>query len=150
MAQKAPAMSPSDAPVEPVLDRATGKRRAEVDEIVTLMRNLTGHDPIVWAGRIIGFGEMTYQTEGGRSGIAPLLAFAPGPSNHTFYLTAGFADRWPELLDRLGKHRASKACLYLTSLAAIDRSALTKLLSNTLAEARAADVATKNLSPANG
>lgn len=147
MAHKAPAMSPSDAPVEQVLDRATGRRRAEADEIVTIMRDLTGHEPVIWAGRIVGFGEMTYRTDGGRSGIAPLLAFAPGPSNHTVYLTAGFTDRWPELVGQLGKHRASKVCLYLTSLAAIDTTVLTQLLSNTLKEARETDTAAKQLSP---
>ncbi len=132
MATKQPAMSPSDMPVEQLLDRATGPRRAEVDELMAIHREISGEEPVVWAGRIIGFGEYEYRYESGHGGRAPLLAFAPGPTKHTVYLTTGFAELWPELLDGLGPHRASKACLYLTRLTGVDRSALRALLQRSL------------------
>ena len=47
---------------------------------------------------------------------ASWLAFAPGPTQHTIYLANDFSERWPDLMARLGKHRASKVCLYLTVL----------------------------------
>lgn len=128
MAAKQPAMSPSDLPVTPVLDRASGPRRAEADELLELFREVSGAEPVVWAGRILGFGRYEYRYDSGHGGIAPLLAFAPGPSNHTIYLPTGFAERWPELLEKLGKHRNSKACLYLTRLSSVDRSVLRELL----------------------
>ena len=137
MAAKEPAMSPSDAPVESVLDKATGPRRAEVDELLALHAELTGEPPVVWAGRIIGFGEVEYQYETGHGGRMPLLAFAPGAAKHTIYLTTGYAERWPELLERLGPHRTSKACLYLTRLSKVDRDVLRELLELTLADTRA-------------
>lgn len=137
MATKQPAMSPSDLPVAEVLDRVTGPRRAEADELLELHRELTGAEPVVWAGRIIGFGEYEYHYESGHSGRAPELAFATGPAKHTVYLATGFAERWPELLEGLGKHRASKACLYLTRLTGVDRSALRALLERSLAATRA-------------
>ncbi|WP_260837427.1 DUF1801 domain-containing protein [Microbacterium sp. SLBN-146] len=130
-------MLPSDLPVEVALDRATGPRRAEAEELLTLYRELTGEEPVVWAGRIIGFGEHEYQYESGWSGRSPLLSFAPGAKHHTIYLAHDFSERWPELTARLGPHRASKVCLYLTRLTAVDRDALRTLLENTLAEARA-------------
>ena len=80
MATRQPAMSPSDLPVADVLNRATGPRRAETDELVP-----------------------------------------------------AFADRWPELLDTLGKHRASTGCLYLTRLNDVDRDVLRELLKRSLA-----------------
>jgi hypothetical protein len=129
-------MSPSDMPVEEALDRATGARRAEADELLTLHRELSGAEPVVWAGRIIGFGEYEYRYESGHGGRAPELAFATGPARHTVYLATGFAERWPELLERLGPHRASKACLYLTRLTGVDRSVLRTLLERSLAETR--------------
>jgi len=136
MATKEPAMSPSDLPVSAVLDRATGNRRSEVDELLELLGEVSGEQPVVWAGRIVGFGEYEYRYETGHSGRSPLLAFAPGASKHTIYLAHDFADRWPDLLARLGPHTASKACLYLTRLTAVDRSALRELLEHTLAEAQ--------------
>lgn len=78
MATAQPAMSPSDAPVEAVLDRATGPRRAEVDDLLALHAEVSGKPPVVWAGRILGFGEYEYRYESGHGGRAPELAFAPG------------------------------------------------------------------------
>lgn len=137
MASKSPAMSPSDLPVTDVLDRAQGPRRDEADDLLALLADLTGESPVVWAGRIIGYGEYEYRYESGHSGRAPLLAYAPGAAQHTLYLVSDFADRWPDVMAELGKYRASKACLYLTRLSGVDRNALRKLLELSLAVTRA-------------
>ena len=129
--QKPPAMSPSDLPVEVALDRATGARRAEANELLELFGELSGAEPVVWAGRIIGFGEHEYEHPSGRTGVAPLLAFAPGAAHHTIYLVEDFAERWPDLMAGLGKYRASKVCLYLTRLSHVDRAVLRELLVRT-------------------
>ncbi len=136
MSAKQPAMSPSGTPVVVVLDRATGPRRTEADELLAMLGEISGEQPVVWADRIIGFGEYEYRYETGHSGRAPLLAFAPGPTKHTIYLANDFAERWPELLASLGKHRASRACLYLTRLTGVDRGVLRTLLERSLAEAQ--------------
>ncbi|MCD2440960.1 DUF1801 domain-containing protein [Agromyces sp. SYSU K20354] len=136
MATKQPAMSPSDLPVEVVLDRATGRRRAEADELLAMFGEISGEQPAVWAGRIIGFGEVEYRYESGHGGREPRLAFAPGPTQHTIYLPEHFSERWPDLMAELGKHRASKVCLYLTRLTDVDRSVLRRLLERSLAETR--------------
>jgi hypothetical protein len=136
MAAKQPAMSPSDLPVVEVLDRATGPRRAEADELLAMLGEISGEQAVVWAGRIIGFGACEYRYESGHGGRAPLLAFAPGPAKHTIYLVDDFSERWPDLVAGLGKHRASKVCLYLTRLTGVDRSALRELLERSLAETR--------------
>lgn len=134
MAEKQPAMSPSDLPISIVIDRATGPRRAEADELLTLFAEVSGEPPVVWAGRIIGFGEYEYRYESGRTGRSPRLAFAPGPKQHTIYLPEGFSQRWPELMADLGKHRASTVCLYITRLTDVNRDSLRALLERALAE----------------
>lgn len=136
MAAKEPAMSPLDMPVEEVLDRVTGPRRAEADELLELHREVSGAEPVVWAGRIIGFGEYEYRYESGHGGRAPELAFATGSAKHTIYLTENFTERWPDLMSELGDYRASKVCLYITRLSKVDRSALRALLERSLAETR--------------
>lgn len=128
MPAKQPAMSPSDTPVEAVLDQTVGPRRAEADELVSLFAEISGEKPVVWAGRIIGFGEYQYRYASGHSGRAPILAFATGKNHHTVYLVSNYAERWPELLARLGSYRTSKACLYLTRLSRVDTSVLRELL----------------------
>lgn len=136
MTAKEPAMSPSDMSVTEVLDRVTGPRRAEADELLALHQEVSGTAPVVWAGRIIGFGEYQYRYDSGHSGRAPELAFATSSAKHTIYLVSDFAQRWPELIERLGKHRASKACLYLTRLSGVDSTVLRELLEHSLAETR--------------
>ena len=135
MAAKQPAMSPSDLPVEQVLDKATGPRRAEADELLAMFGEISGEQPVVWAGRIIGFGEFEYRYESGRALRSPQLAFAPGPAQHTIYLPEHFSERWPDLMSALGEHRASKVCLYLPRLTGVDRGVLRTLLERSLAEA---------------
>ena len=89
----------------------------------------------MWADRIVGFGEYEYGYDSGREGIAPEIAFASG-AKHTLYLVEGFADRWPDLLKRLGPHRTSTACLYFTRLSAVDRDVLREILERSLAVVR--------------
>lgn len=136
MATKEPAMRPSDIPAAEVLDRVTGPRRAEADELLAMHREVSGAEPVVWAGRIIGFGEYEYRYDSGHGGRAPLLGFATGSAKHTIYLVNDFSERWPDLMAKLGRHRASKACLYLTRLTGVDLDVLRELLERSLAETR--------------
>ena len=131
MAQRTPAMRPTGEHVTDVLDRAQGPRRAEADELVDLLREISGEQPVVWASRIIGFGEVAYRYDSGHSGVMPVLAFSPAARQHTIYLTSDFATRWPELMKRLGRYRSGTACLYLTRLDGVDQGALRELLERT-------------------
>ena len=126
---------PSDTTVDEALDRATGPRRDEVNDLLELFQDVTQQTPVVWADRIVGFGQYEYAYDSGREGIAPEIAFASG-AKHTLYLVEGFAERWPDLLDRLGPHRTSTACLYLTRLSAVDRDVLREILERSLATVR--------------
>lgn len=138
MPKKTPAMMPSDVSYVEVLDKVDGPRRAEADELVALRRELTGEEPVVWAGRMIGFGLTEYLYESGHGGIMPRLAFATNQAKHTLYLTPGFAEQWPELLEQLGPYKASKACLYVTRLSKVDARVLRELLERTLAAEQSA------------
>ncbi|WAC65441.1 DUF1801 domain-containing protein [Agrococcus sp. SL85] len=130
-----PAMRPTGEPVEAALDRASGPRRAEADDLLELFAEVSGEEPIVWARRIIGFGEYEYRYETGHGGRSPLLAFATGPKQHTLYLEEEVLQ--PDALDRLGPHRLSKVCLHLTRLSGVDREVLRQLLQDSLAVTRA-------------
>lgn len=134
MPAKQPVMSPSDQPVEEVLDRITGPRRAEADELVALCEEVSGEQPVVWAGRIIGFGEHQYPNANGQTVRVPLLAFASNSTKHTIYLAEDFSIRWRDLVADLGKHKASKVCLYISRLSDVDQDVLHTLLERTLAD----------------
>ena len=69
---------PSDTRVEEALDRATGPRREEVAELLDLLGDVAQRPPVVWADRIVGFGEYEYAYDCGRVVIAREIAFSSG------------------------------------------------------------------------
>ena len=53
----------------------------------------------------------------------------------TVYIMPGFSD-YGELLEKLGKHRHSMSCLYLTRLSNIDFEVLTELVRRSVEDIR--------------
>ena len=131
MATKQPAMRPTGEPVDDVLDRAGGPRLAEADRLLEIFAEISGEAPVVWASRIIGFGEIEYRYESGHGGTMPVLAYSPAARQHTIYLTGDYEEHWPDLVSRLGKHRSGISCLYLTRLSDVDEPVLRELLERT-------------------
>lgn len=136
----APAFAPSDLPADDVLARLPEARRADAEALAELMVRVTGEQPVVWAGKILGFGSFDYRYASGRSGTAPLAAFAPTPRQLTIYLAADFTDQHPELMARLGRHTHGRACLYVAKLADVDLEVLEQLVALGVEESREADV----------
>ena len=69
-----------------------------------------------------------------------MTGFSPRTRDLTLYIMAGF-DQYGDLLNRLGKHKAGKACLYVKRIDNIDLSVLKELIERSvahLAEASAA------------
>lgn len=76
---------------------------------------------------IVGFGRYHYKYESGREGDMPLIGFSPRKQNLTLYILMGF-DGFDDLRDRLGKHKVSKACLYINKLADVDEDVLREMV----------------------
>lgn len=119
----------NDASVEDFIDKVEDKTKKQ-DSLVLLetYEKLTGEKPKMWGTSIIGFGKYHYKSERStQEGDWPLAAFSPRKQNLTLYFTAGFHDH-AELLDKLGKHKTSKGCLYINKLADVDMNVLEKLI----------------------
>lgn len=101
-------------------------RRDDAQTLVAMLREVTGHQPYMWGPTIIGFGQHHYRHDSGREGDTPTIAFSPRKANLVFY---GFssAPESDELLARFGKHRSSKACIYVNKLADVDLKVLREL-----------------------
>lgn len=106
---------------------ADADRRRDCEAISALMQEVTGAPPVMWGASIVGFGRYHYRYDSGREGDWMLVGFSPRKKDVTLYLMAGF-DRFPELMQRLGKHRTGKSCLYLQKLADVDREVLRELV----------------------
>lgn len=107
-------------------------RRADADRLIALMSAITGEPAVMWGPSIIGFGSYHYRYPTGYEGVAAATGFSPRKAALSIYAMATYfpetAARGEALLARLGKHRRSKACLYVNKLADIDEAVLAELI----------------------
>lgn len=102
-------------------------RRADAETLDRLFRRVTGFRPCMWGPSIIGYGKYHYVYDSGREGDFLATGFSPRQANLSIYIMPGYADFGP-ILDRLGKHRLGKSCLYVNKLADIDLDVLEELI----------------------
>lgn len=130
---------PTGEPVATFLDGvADPRKRADADRLIALMRAATGEPPAMWGSSVIGFGAYHYRYATGHEGDAPLVGFSPRARAMSLYLSCDIAQHGG-LLDRLGKHRHGKGCLYITRLTDVDEDVLRELIDASVAEARGRD-----------
>jgi Domain of unknown function (DU1801) len=118
------------------LSNMTLERRADCEQLILLMQKITGEAPMLWSG-MVGFGEYSYRYSSGHSGDFFLTGFANRKPNLTIYLGTGFEGE-PDLMERLGKYKIGKSCLYVKQLTDIDLSILEQLIQKSVNYLRAA------------
>jgi Domain of unknown function (DU1801) len=118
----------SNASVRAFLDTVGDRQqRADCETVSKLMRDVTGSPAKMWGKSIVGFGSYDYRYESGREGSWMLCGFSPRKQNLTIYIMSGFC-AFPELMNKLGKYKTGKSCLYIKSLADIDQKVLKALI----------------------
>jgi hypothetical protein len=108
-------------------------RRADAETLDALFRRVTGWEPRMWGPMIVGYGSYRYRYASGHAGEYLATGFAPLTSRLSLHIMPGYADM-ADLLDRLGKHRTGKACLYINKLADVDLDVLEAILRRALAD----------------
>lgn len=96
-------------------------RRKDAMSVDLMMRDITGEKPTMWGPSIIGYGEYD-----GPTGAWPRAAFSPRKANLVVYLEPDCKDG--DLLNKLGKHKTSKSCLYINKLTDVDERVLRELV----------------------
>ena len=110
-------------------------RRKDAEALLKLFGRVTGMKPKMWGPSLIGYGRYHYKYESGREGDMMMAGFSPRKQNMTLYVMPGFADIGDKL-ERLGKHKLGKSCLYISKLADIDMSVLEEIIEYDLAYMR--------------
>lgn len=111
-------------------------KRDDAKTICAMMERLSGHRPKMWGASIIGFGQYHYKYESGREGDSLMTGFSPRKTALTLYVMGGFKQR-PDLMERLGKYKTGKSCLYVKRLSDIDLAVLEELVAADIAYMRA-------------
>ena len=95
--------------------------------LLQLMKQVTKEEPVLWGGRIVGFGTYEYKGKSGRSGTWFITGFSANKQNLTIYIIAGF-EKYAALMKQLGKHKTGVSCLYIANLKSIDQNVLKELI----------------------
>lgn len=101
-------------------------RRADSYVLLDLIEKITGHPAILWGNSLIGFGSYHYKNESGREGDMLMAGFSPRKQNLAIYNTGH--KRYPKLMEKLGKHKIGKSCLYINKLSDVDLEVLSELI----------------------
>ncbi len=104
------------------------RKREDSLVLLNLFKKITGEKAVMWGTSIVGFGKYHYQSERStQQGDWPLVGFSPRKQNLTLYIMTGNTGS-TELLKKLGKHKTSGGCLYISTLSDIDEKILSKLI----------------------
>ncbi len=107
-------------------------RREDAAVILEMMERLSGYEPQMWGPSIIGFGSYHYKYDSGREGDMCRIGFSPRKSSLVLYIIPGFS-KVEGLLNRLGKHKLGKSCLYIGRLSSVDMVVLEEIIVQALA-----------------
>ncbi|MEO8147482.1 MAG: DUF1801 domain-containing protein, partial [Bacteroidia bacterium] len=76
---------------------------------------------------IVGFAEFHYKSKSGREGDWFKMGFSPRKQNLTLYVITDLS-KYKSQLEKLGKFKMGKSCIYINSLKDIDEKVFKTLL----------------------
>lgn len=104
---------------------ADEKKRQDSFALCEIMEKVCNAKPKMWGDAIIGFGDKDLVYPDGKRIDWMVMAFSPRKQNLTLYLEGGSTH---PLLSKLGKHKTSKACLYIKTLKDVDLEVLKQII----------------------
>ena len=104
-------------------------RRRDSKNLHKLISEITQEKATMWGNSIIGYGQYHYKYASGREGDFMKVGFSPRKQNLTIYIMPGF-ERYSKLMEKLGKHKTGKSCLYINKLGDVDNNVLVEIIQN--------------------
>jgi len=127
---------PTGASVDAYLaSKASPEQLADCKAIMAMCKRVTRQPPKMWGPSLVGFGSYNYRYESGHAGSACLTGFAIRGKELVVYLMADKPEQ-VDLLNKLGRHKMGKSCLYFKRLADLDVKVLEALIAGSVAEVK--------------
>ena len=120
---------------EYIASRANERQQADCRALMAMFKRITRTTPYMWGPSIVGYGSYRYTYASGRTGEAPLGAFAIRGRDLVVYILP-YGKEQQALLSKLGKHKMGKSCLYFRQLADLDQAVLEKLITGCIADVK--------------
>ena len=105
------------------------QKRQDSFKILEMMKKITKEEPKMWGPSIIGFGKYHYKYASGHEGDMCMAGFSPRKEALTIYILPGF-EKNKSVMEKLGKYKTGKSCLYIKKLDDVDTNVLRQLISN--------------------
>jgi hypothetical protein len=119
---------PTDDSVEQFLAGVVDRtRREDARRALTLMREETGAEPVLWGASTIGLGRQPYTTADKKQHDWFAVGLSPRKAALTLYGLTFYGSN-DDLLARLGPHSTGKGCLYVKRLDDVDEDVLRELV----------------------
>ena len=103
------------------------QQRADSKALDKMMKAVVGRKGAMWGESIVGFGDIELKYASGRELDWFKIGYSPRKGKMSLYLWST-SPKLDKLLDKLGKHKRSKGCLYINKLADVDVDVLQKIL----------------------
>jgi hypothetical protein len=103
------------------------QRKADALAMAGMMQKITGWEPKMWGGAIIGFGDLHLKYDSGRELDWFVMGFSPRKQNLALYFNGGL-DPLKDELKKLGKYKTGKGCLYISTLTDVDAAVLKMII----------------------
>jgi hypothetical protein len=107
------------------------QKREDSFKILEMMKKITKEDPKMWGPSIVGFGSYNYKYASGHEGDMCIAGFSPRKEALTIYILPGF-EKYDSLMEKLGKYKTGKSCLYIKKLEDVDTKVLKELISESV------------------
>ncbi|PZP16070.1 MAG: hypothetical protein DI611_07050 [Brachybacterium faecium] len=123
-----PKTQPTDVdPVQYCRELPTDRRQQEGARLLEIFGEVTGEQAVMWGPTMIGYGTYEYTYASGHTGTWFRAGFSPRKAAISLYGLQDSPDSAP-MLERLGKHRLGKGCVYVNGLQDIDEGVLRELI----------------------
>jgi hypothetical protein len=103
------------------------QQRADSKALDKMMKAVVGCKGAMWGESIVGFGDIELKYASGRELEWFKIGYSPRKGKMSLYLWST-SPKLDKLLEKLGKHKRSKGCLYINKLADVDVGVLQNIL----------------------
>lgn len=128
--------TPNEGDVRSFLDAVEDERqRNESYLLLDLMKAESGAEPVMYGSTIVGFGSSKITYADGHTEDWFSVGFSPRKGKFSLYIVDD-AEKHRDELERLGKHKTGKACIWVKRLSDIDMDVLREMVARSVARDR--------------
>ena len=114
--------------VEDFIEKLSDDQQFDASELIDIMSDISGEEPVMWGANIVGFGKLVYKYASGRDVEWLRIGFSPRKGKISLYITTEAEQYIPELEQLGGKYKIGKGCIYIRKVSDVEEDKLKALI----------------------